>query len=295
MNFIEDLKYNLKQKNSLTILIYINLAVFIVAAIIRLYGFLMQSDTNYILKYLGLPAIFDSFKTRPWSIITYMFTHMHFLHILFNLLFLYWFGSIFVRYLSQRQLLGVYLTGGIIGGIIYMLSFNFFPVFEDLRYVSVAIGASASVMAIVIASASLVPDHKIFMLFFGQVKLKYIAIAVIIIDVISIPVDNAGGHIAHLGGALFGFIFIVFYKKGRDLTKPMIRIIDFFVELFAPKPKIHVSSRNKKKSESDHEYNARKKAEQQEIDKILEKISQSGYQSLSDKEKEKLFKSSKKR
>lgn len=295
MNFIEDLKYNLKQKNSLTILIYINLAVFIVAAIFRLYGFLMQSDTNYILKYLGLPAIFDSFKTRPWSIITYMFTHMHFLHILFNLLFLYWFGSIFVRYLSQRQLLGVYLTGGIIGGVIYMLSFNLFPVFEDLRYVSVAIGASASVMAIVIASASLVPDHKIFMLFFGQVKLKYIAIAVIIIDIISIPVDNAGGHIAHLGGALFGFLFIVFYKKGRDLTKPMIRIIDFFVELFAPKPKIRVSSRNKKKSESDYEYNARKKAEQQEIDKILEKISQSGYQSLSDKEKEKLFKSSKKR
>ncbi len=295
MNFIEDLKYNLKIRNNLTILIYINLALFVVAAVFRLYGFLMQSETDFILKYLGLPAIFESFKTKPWSIITYMFTHMHFLHILFNLLFLYWFGNIFVRYLSQRQLLGVYLLGGIAGGILYMLSFNFFPVFEELRYVSVAIGASASVMAIVIAAASLVPNHKIFMLFFGQVKLKYVAIAVIVIDIISIPVDNAGGHIAHLGGAVFGFIYILMYKKGTDLSKPITGLINFIAELFSSKPKIRVSSKQKKRSETDFEYNARKKAEQEEIDSILEKISKSGYQSLSDKEKEKLFKSSNKK
>lgn len=296
MNFFDDLKYNLKKKNNLSILIYINLFVFIVVMFFTITSFLIRGDTNFIIHWLGLPAYTDNLLLKPWTIITYMFTHYSFLHILFNLLFLYWFGQIFVQYLSQNQLLGVYLLGGIFGGLVYIFAFNVFPVFSEIKYSAIAIGASASVMAIVIACASLVPNHSVFMLFFGMVKLKYIAIAVIVLDILSIPTDNSGGHIAHLGGAITGFVFIYYYKKGLDISKWILSVLNFFKQLLIPDKNIKVqSSRKKGRPETDYEYNARKKAEQEEIDKILEKIAESGYKSLTDKEKEKLFKSSNKK
>lgn len=295
MNFFEDLKYSMRQKNNLTVLIYINLIVFAIVTFFTISSFLIRGETNFIIHYLGLPANFDVFLNKPWTLITYMFTHHSFLHILFNLLFLFWFGKIFVQYLSQKQLLGVYILGGIFGGLVYMTAFNVFPVFSEITSVAIAIGASASVMAIVIAVATLVPNHTVFMLFFGMVKLKYIAIAVIVLDLISIPTDNAGGHIAHLGGAFTGFVFIYYYRKGIDISKWILSIVNFFKELFVPDKNIRVKSQRKNRPESDYEYNARKNEEQKEIDKILDKIAKSGYKSLTDKEKEKLFKSSNKK
>ncbi len=292
MNFIEDLKYNLRKRNNLTILIYINLIIFIVVAFFSATTFLIRGDQNFIIYWLGVPAYFDSFLSKPWTIITYMFTHKSFLHILFNLLFLFWFGKIFVQYLTQKQLLGVYLLGGIIGGLVYIIAFNIFPVFSVIKYFSVAIGASASVMAIILAIAYLVPNYTIYMLFFGPVKLKYIAIAVIILDIISIPTDNSGGHIAHLGGSCTGLIFTYYYKKGTDITTGILKLLKFFKNLFVPDKEIKVSYRNKNRQETDMEYNERKKSEQKEIDEILDKIAKSGYKSLTEKEKEKLFKSS---
>ncbi len=295
MNLFEDIKYNLKKKNNHTILIYINLFVYAVVLFFTITAFLMQGKQNFIIYWLGLPASFDILLTKPWTIITYMFSHQSFLHILFNLLFFFWFGRIFVQYLDQQKLLGVYLLGGIVGGFCYIAAFNLFPVFDEIKHASIAIGASASVMAIIIATATLVPRHTVFMLFFGQVKLKFIAIAVVIIDIISIPTDNAGGHIAHLGGALLGFVFIYYYRKGTDITTGILKILKFFKELFVPDKTIKVKSKREKnkKPETDFEYNARKKAEQEDIDRILDKIAKDGYKSLSEKEKEKLFKQGK--
>ncbi len=292
MNLIEDIKYNLRQKNNHTILIYLNLFVYAVVLFFTITAFLMQGNHNFIIYWLGLPASFDVLLSKPWTLMTYMFTHQSFLHILFNLLFFFWFGRIFVQYLNQQKLLGLYLLGGIVGGICYIVAFNVFPVFDEIRHASTAIGASASVMAIIIAIASLVPRHTVFMLFFGQVQLRYIAIAVVILDIISIPTDNAGGHIAHLGGALTGFVFIHYYKKGHDITTWILKILKLFKDLFVPDKTIKVKSKREKKKrpESDFEYNARKKTEQAEIDRILDKIAKDGYKSLSEKEKEKLFK-----
>jgi membrane associated rhomboid family serine protease len=297
MNFIDDFKYNLRQNNNLTVLIYINLAFFLIISLLNVGNFLFTGNLSFIVNWLGIPAYFPNFLTKPWTIITYMFTHQSFLHILFNILFLYWFGQMFVQYLNQRQLLGLYILGGFAGAVLYMIAFNFFPVFSAIKYVAIAIGASASVMAIIIAVASLTPNQTVYLLFFGQVKLKYIAIAVVFLDIISIPTDNAGGHIAHLGGAITGFIFTYYYKKNTDITRWIVLSLQFIKELFVPDKNIKVSYKSKSKKtapETDMEYNRRKKEEQKEIDIILDKISKSGYKSLTDKEKEKLFKSSNK-
>jgi hypothetical protein len=218
-----------------------------------------------------------------------MFTHLNFLHILLNLLVFYWFGKLFLQFLSQRQLLGVYILGGIAGAIFYIAAFNIFPAFNSAKLNSIALGASASVMAIVITVATLVPNQKVYLLFFGQVKFKYLAIGVLLIDLISIPIDNPGGHLAHLGGALLGYLFVVFYRKGTDITIWISRFLNWIKGLFVPKKEIKITYRKTKRPESDMEYNARKKADQDEIDKILDKVAQSGYGSLSSGEKEKLF------
>ncbi|HOZ30873.1 MAG TPA: rhomboid family intramembrane serine protease [Bacteroidales bacterium] len=299
MRFIDEIKYSFKIKNNFNILIYINLIVFvsilvskIIIQLFELYGF-------EAIEWLAVPAGTSNLLHRPWTIVTYMFTHESFLHILFNLLVFYWFGKLFLQYLSQRQLLCIYLMGGIAGALFYIVAFNTIPAFSFIRYFSVALGASASVMAIVFSVVTLVPNQDVYMLFFGRVKLKYLAIFIVIIDLISIPLDNAGGHIAHLGGAFLGFVFVRYYKKGTDITIWLSRFLYGIKELFIPDRELKVKYRNKNKKsnapETDMEYNARKKADQDEIDKILDKIAKSGYGSLSPAEKERLFKASNKK
>jgi membrane associated rhomboid family serine protease len=300
MSFIDEIKYSLKGRNNFNILIYLNLIVFGIIIVFKILGFLSGADFFDIVPWLAVPADIDSLLSRPWTIITYMFTHSNFFHILFNLLVFFWFGKLFLQFLSQRQMLGVYILGGISGAIFYITAYNLIPAFSFDALFSVALGASASVMAIVIAVATLVPNQEVYMLFFGKVKLKYLAIGIILIDLISIPIDNAGGHIAHLGGAFLGYIFVINYRKGTDITIWVSRLLYGIKEFFKPSKDMKITYRNKKKekpnrTESDMEYNARKKAEQDEIDKILEKIAQSGYSSLSKSEKEKLFNMSNKK
>ena len=300
MSFIDEIKYTLKSKDSFKALIYINLIVFVIIMLSNALTFMSGYENFKILSWIAIPANTHTLLYRPWTIITYMFTHVRFLHLLFNLLVLFWFGKLFLQFLSQRQMIGVYILGGISGAIFYVGAFNLIPKFSGLIANSVAIGASASVMAIVISVATLVPNQEVYMMFFGKVKLKYLAIGVIVLDLINIPVDNAGGHIAHLGGALLGFVFIKYYKKGHDITIGVSRTLHFIKELFVPNKEIKVTYRRKKdtkhnRPENDMEFNARKKSEQEEIDKILDKIAKSGYSSLSDKEKEKLFKMSNKK
>jgi len=298
MDFVNEIKNSFKLKNNFNILIYINLIVFIAILITNAVLFLLGIKSFEIIEFLAVPADTLTLSYKPWTIITYMFTHENFIHILINLLVFYWFGKLFLQYLSQRQLFCIYLMGGIAGAAFYVLAFNTIPAFAFVKYFSVALGASASVMAIVIAVATLVPNQDVYMFFIGRVKLKYLAIGIVIIDLISIPVDNAGGHIAHLGGAFLGFIFVYYYKKGTDITIWLSRFLYGIKDFFSTDKEIKVKYRNPNKKsnapETDMEYNARKKAEQDEIDAILDKIAKSGYGSLSATEKERLFKASNK-
>jgi len=229
---------------------------------------------------------------RPWTIITYMFTHKDIWHILFNMLWLYWFGRIFLEYLDQRKLVAVYLLGGICGAIVYVLSFNIFPVYKVMLAESVAIGASASVMAIVIAIAAYVPNYTINLLFIGRLRIIYVAL---VIFILTSAVDfsvNSGGKLAHIGGALFGYLFTLNIRKGRDIGKGINRIIDFFATLFKPRSKMKVTYR---KPATDYDYNKIKTEHQSRINHILDKISKGGYDSLTKEEKDILFKESQKK
>jgi membrane associated rhomboid family serine protease len=218
-----------------------------------------------------------------------MFLHKNFLHILFNLLWLYWFGRIFLEYLDGKKLVGVYLLGGLSGAFLYILSYNIFPVFFKQLELSHALGASAAVMAIVIAIAAYVPNYAVYLLFIGRVKIIYIAIIGFLVTSVFDFSINTGGKIAHIGGALFGYLFILQYRKGRDITRGLNHFLSAFFGLFKPRPKVKVTHL---KSETEYDYNKRKKEEQMEIDRILDKIAKSGYDSLTKQEKELLFKQS---
>jgi hypothetical protein len=198
------------------------------------------------------------------------------------MLWLYWMGRIFEDLLNSKKLLFVYIAGGLAGAFFYILSFNIFPAYADVTMVSAAVGASASVTAILIACATLVPNYTIFLMFLGPVKLKWIALFYIVIDILSVSGSNAGGYLSHIGGAIFGFVFIKALQNGNDWSKP-------FENLFKPKPKLKVVSRNqpvKPRIVRDEIPN------QAVIDEILDKISKSGYDKLTATEKETLFKAS---
>jgi membrane associated rhomboid family serine protease len=223
---------------------------------------------------------------KPWTILTYMFTHWGFLHLLFNMLVLYWFGRIFLETFNPRQLGGLYIEGGLGGAILFILAFNLLPYYKGMAEVSVLIGASAAVMAIVFASAFYRKEYVIRLLFIGQIKLIYLALGIFIIDMLSMASDNAGGHIAHIGGALMGIWFASAFSKGRDLTSPIAYLLDRAANLFRRKPKLRVTYR---RNETKFEYHARKNAENQKIDDILDKLKRSGYSSLTADEKKTLF------
>lgn len=294
----EEIKESFRKGSMLTRLIYINLAVFIAVNLIIVFGYLFNSDTSFILNWLAVPADLQTLITRPWTLITYMFLQKGFLHVLFNVLALYWFGRIFMHYLDQQRLLYVYILGGLAGAGVFILAFNVFPAFEAVKSQAIALGASASLLAIITAIAFLIPDHQVYVPLIAKIKLKYIAIVIILLDLLSITRGNPGGHLAHLGGALMGLYFTWRYQKGEDITKWMAKSHYKLREWFASGPKTSsrkAGTRSSKAPETDMEYNARKAAEQKEINKILEKISRSGYSSLTKKEKERLFNSSKRK
>jgi membrane associated rhomboid family serine protease len=293
MSIIDEIKTSFKTGSTLTRLIYINLAVFIAVNLVEVFYFLLNRHNSYpdFLLMFAVPADLGKLATRPWSLITYMFLHKNFLHILFNLLWLYWFGRVFLEYLDPRKLVGVYLLGGLSGAILYIATFNLFPVFSQQLGMSYALGASAAVMAIVIATAAYVPNYTMYMLFIGRVKIIYIAIIGFLITTVFDFSINTGGKIAHIGGALFGYLYILRYKQGKDMTRGINRLLERFFSLFRPRPKIRVTHRG---TDLDMDYNQRKADEQKEVDRILEKIAKSGYSSLSAKEKEILFRQSKK-
>jgi hypothetical protein len=209
------------------------------------------------------------------------------------MLWLYWFGMIFLEYFDQKKLVAVYIMGGLAGAVTYVLSYNIFPAFAGIVGESIPLlGASASVMAIVIAIAAYVPDYSVTLFLFGRVKIKYIAIVIFILTSVLDFSVNSGGKLAHIGGAFFGYIFTLSYRQGHDISRWFNRLIDSIVTLFKPSKKMKVTY---KRSADDFEYNKIKNDHQEQINKILDKISKGGYDSLTMEEKELLFRESQKR
>ena len=293
MGIWDDIKSNFRNGSNLVKLLYLNAGVFVLIKIVEVIAVLFSSPelTGFSLRLLAIPASLPSLLTRPWTIITYMFLHEGFIHLIFNLMWLYWMGKIFLEYLDQKKLVAVYLLGGICGAALYVISFNLFPVFSGTLPDSIALGASASVMAIVVAIATYVPDYTVYLFLIGKVKLKYLALVMFVLTSVMDFSVNSGGKIAHIGGALFGYFYAISYRQGKDMGKGLNRFIDFIVTLFKPGKKLKVTH---KKPKNEYEYNTQKVERQAEINKILEKISKGGYDSLTKSEKDLLFKESQK-
>jgi len=296
-NPLDNLKGFFKNKNMLIKLILVNVLVWLAIMFLSVIFDLYKADyIQEVINRLAVPADIEQLVIRPWTVFTYMFLHYDFWHILFNMLWLFWFGKIFMEFLNQRQLLATYIIGGLAGAVFYILSFNLFPKFEDIYQQSVALGASASVMAVVVAISFYVPNYRINLLFIGPVKILYIALISIVLDVLMIKSANSGGHLAHLGGALWGFFSIYLLKNRIDVSSVFGKLsFEGIKNTFKTKKssrfrKVYTNSRVK----TDEEYNHEKKLNQEKIDEILDKISKSGYDNLTKQEKEFLFKTSRK-
>ncbi len=278
-----------KQGDALTRLIFINLGVFLVYTLVSIFGYLFKIPlAGYLTSWLALPTDPFTFITRPYTLVSYMFFHEDFIHILFNLMWLYFAGRLFMEYLGGRRLLSTYLLGGLIGGLLYVVTYNVFPAFSEVVGLSNNRGASAGVMAIVIGAATFAPNLKVRLFFTLEVKLWIIAAISVVMDLVYLSQgNNAGGHIAHIGGAFFGYISVSQFKKGKDLTEGFSRFMDNIVNWFKPKSKIKKVYTN---TRNDENFKVRKNQSQQRMNTILDKISKSGYDSLSKEEKEFLFK-----
>jgi len=303
MSIWDDIKGSFRRGTALTRLIYVNAAIFLIIKLIEVIGVLSASPAlaPAVISYLSVPASLSGLAAKPWTVLTYMFTHQGFIHILFNMLWLWWFGKIFLTYLDQRKLVSVYLMGGLAGALLYITVFNIFPAFADTVHVSIALGASASVMALVVTTATYLPDMELHLLFLGRVKLKYLALVTFLITSVFDFSVNTGGKIAHLGGALLGLGYGYGLRNGRDIGAWLNRIIDFFVTLFKPGKRMRVTYKrasaafDTSKTKTDYEYNTVKAERQKAIDHILDKVSKGGYDSLTKEEKAILFSESQKK
>ena len=283
MTFLDNIRYKITATQSkLFLLIGINVAVFLLINIPgTLEGWFNKTEyiAAYANEYLSLPSNLHQLIIRFWTPFTYMFMHADIWHILFNMLWLYWFGQIFEEFLGKTRTIGLYLLGGLAGGVLFVVAFNLLPLFSYVKQVSHVVGASASVMAIVVAAATIAPNYTISLLLLGPVKIKWIAVFYVAVDFLSTTGPNAGGQIAHLGGALIGFMYVKQLQRGNDW-------IAGITGLFKPKSKLKVASTNRERSITTT-------PRQDEVDAVLDKISRSGYDSLNTHEKEILFRASK--
>lgn len=292
---IEKLKYEFSKGTILIKLLFLNIGVFAFMLILNFVAHLLDVEIEpSIWKYFALHADGVEFITKPWTLLTYSLFHSGFNHILFNMLMLYFGGQIFLQYLNQRQLLGLYILGVITGGLLFVVSINAFPIFSNpVNYYSI-IGASAGVMAIIIAIATYVPNYSVRLFLLGNVKLWHIAVFLLVMDLVQFQSGNEGGHISHFGGALIGYIYAKQLKKGNDISAWINRIIDKITNTFKPKSHPFQKVYKNETPRDDYEYNMSKKQHEEKIDDILGKISKSGYESLTSEEKDFLFKAGKK-
>ncbi len=306
-SILEDFKMAFRSGNILNQIIIINVVVFVfvglISVFLRISGYPAIGEAIY--NYLALRPNLSKLITQPLSFITYQFMHAGFRHILFNMLILYWFGKLIAEYLGQNKVLGLYILGGLVGGLAYILMYNLVPYYETGITGGTLVGASAGVLAVVVGAATFQPDFSFQFFLLGRIRIIYVAAVAVVMSVLSIGGTNAGGEIAHLGGALLGYIFIKQLQKGNDWSKPIAKFLIWGKSFFIRQPKIKVSYKNeqrfgstssskKKSSSRKKKATSSKETSQAEIDAILDKISEKGYDALSKEEKQKLFNASNK-
>lgn len=284
MSFIDQLKSRFYNGNIVDKLIYINIAVFILTLVISTFQGLYKGDINWLLTWFSLDDDYATLLKKPWTIISYGFLHAGFLHVLMNVIVLHFIGNLFVEYFTQKQLLSFYLLGTFFGGLLFVFSQNYFPLFEGKS--SILVGASAGISAIFIGIAMHIPNYQLKLRFIGFVKLWHLAAFWIALDIIALIGDNAGGHFAHLGGSLFGYLYVT-KANNKEIT-----IFNGITSIFKKKRKpLKTVYKSPNKTSNT---NKTSDLTQQQIDAILDKISKSGYDTLTKTEKEFLFRQGKK-
>lgn len=295
MNIIDDLKSYYRTGGIAQKLIFWNVGLFVVPEVVFGLLSLFGITINY-LQYVSLDSLPMEMAWKPWSVVSHFFFHFGIFHLLFNMIVLHFSSRLFTTYFNQKQLFGLYLLGGIFAGMIYILSYLVFPVFENSS--AQLVGASAAIMAVLFATVTYNPYMEVRMMFIGRIKLWHIAVVLIILDLIQLPQSNTGGHLAHLGGALFGYIYMTLLKNGTDLSQGITAVIDFFVNKSKGKKnktpfKTVYRNYNKVTTSTGESKIIRKDKTQQQIDEILDKIGVSGYDSLTKEEKEFLLRAGK--
>lgn len=301
---MDDFQTEWRKPNNITFrIIFINVSVWVVLFLLSAFGQhagVMSTVYNFTRKTIYLSPDLMTFILRPWTLFTYAFAHEGFFHILFNMLIFYWFSIILKNYLGSMRVLAIYLYGAAVGGVFYLLLYNLIPAFGAVGSSAGLLGASGAVYAIVTATGTLLPEQRIHLLFVGPVKLKYVALIYVGLSFLMfLGGSNAGGNIAHLGGALMGYLFIQQYQDQNDLSTPLVQFINYVEDLFKEKPKMKATkggagkkARKEKKSAASA---GTSDIDQAEVDRILDKISESGYEKLTKEEKQVLFRASQKK
>ena len=291
-----------KPNNTLVQLILVNTVVFLVLLLARV-GFTMAQNLDmydFIMAQLMIPSGIVSFLYKPWTLFTYFFTHEDIFHILYNMLFLYWFGRLIDEYLGNRRLVGLYIMGGVAGGLLYLLMYNTVPYFQNLSDSGRMLGASAAAFSVAVGAATLLPNYTFHLLFFGPVRIKYIVFFFVTFSVAKSAGANAGGELSHIGGALMGFFYVKLLQNGTDLGRPIYWLMEGWSSMLRPKPAVKVSYRQRSNASpqvspyasAGNQPATQSTPDQDEVDMILDKISRSGYESLTREEKQKLFRAS---
>jgi membrane associated rhomboid family serine protease len=283
MSFIETLKNKYKTGTIIEKLIYLNIAIFLLTLLITVFQGLYKGEQNFLMQWFSLDDSTENFLTKPWSILSYGFLHADFLHLIFNMITLYFIGNLFIQYFTEKQALTFYLLGTLFGGLLYVISQNYFPLFEGRN--TTLVGASAGISAIFIGIATYLPNYQIKIRFIGFVKFWHLAVIWLAFDIIGLIGANAGGSFSHLGGSLFGYLYV------RQASNKKVNFLSLFSSFFKKKEKplktVHKSAKRKQNTVKNSSPN------QQQIDGILDKISKSGYDTLTKTEKEFLFKQGK--
>lgn len=300
MTFIDNLRRHYLSGSLLLRLIYINVAVFLIVRLLMIVSFFGGFETGSLMQWLAVPATWVELLFKPWTLLSYQFTHSDFWHIFFNLIWFYWLGRIFMEFFTPKQLTALYILGGIAGGLMFTAACSVVPALSGAWL----IGASASILAIVVATAIYTPDYRINLLFLGSVALKWVVAAYILLDLLSLDSSNMGGSIAHLGGALMGVAWGVSIKRGHDLTAWLNAFIDSLVALFSRKKAERDNAKKARPNRgnyqastpdpvdtADEEY----RSKEAKLDAALKKIKETGYSALTDEEKEILFSFSRKK
>ena len=291
MTFTEQLSYRLQQLNGAEKLILVNVACFVLPLFVKTLLFLFNIPSGMFLGWFELSSSWGDLLFKPWTLVTYSFLHSGFFHLFWNMYLLFFASRLFLNLFQEKTFFNVYFLGVLVGGFTFMTSYALFPAFQNSS--PMMIGASAGVMAVLIFMSTYSPDLEVRLILFN-VKLRYLGLAFVLLDVIQIPYGNAGGHLAHIGGAALGFFYVQRLNKGTDIGIPFERFVDSILKIFKKKSSLKTVYRNTSNKKAQDSSAQKDSNFQKRIDEILDKISASGYESLTKEEKEFLFRAGKK-